>query len=78
MTVSNRMKLPEALVKAVSTERHNKAGEYSATTLLKDATEVILNNRHFDEIEVDAKRFNLADFRNGRSRYSRESERQHI
>lgn len=54
MTVSNRMKLPEALVKAVSTERHNKVGEYSATTLLKDATEVILNSRHFDEIEVDA------------------------
>lgn len=54
MNVTNRMKLPEALVKAVSTERHNKAGEYSATTLLKDATEVILNNRHFDEIEVDA------------------------
>lgn len=54
MNVTNRMNLPEALVKAVSTERHNKAGEYSATTLLKDATEVILNNRHFEEIEVDA------------------------
>lgn len=54
MNVTNRMNLPEALVKAVSTERHNKGGEYSATTLLKDATEVILNNRHFEEIEVDA------------------------
>ena len=54
MTVTNKMNLPEALVKAVSTERHNKAGEYSATTLLKDATEVILSNRHFNEIEIDA------------------------
>ena len=43
-----------ALVNAVSVDRHNKKGEYSATTLLKGACEQVLTSRHFDEIEVDA------------------------
>ena len=54
MKVTNNLNLPDALVQAVSIERHNKAGEYSATTLLKGACETILTNRHFDEIEIDA------------------------
>lgn len=54
MKVKNKMGLPEALVKAVTIDRHNKDGEYSATTLLKDPAEVMLMKRHFDEIEVDA------------------------
>ena len=54
MKVTNYMGLPQSLVDAVSIERHNKEGEFSATTLLKSATETILFNRHFDEIEVDA------------------------
>ena len=54
MKVTNRLHLPEAFVKAVSVERHNKAGCFSATTLNKGAKEIILNDRHFDEIEVDA------------------------
>lgn len=54
MKVTNKMGLPEALVKAVTIDRHNKEGEYSATTLLKDPAEVMLMKRHFDEIEVDA------------------------
>jgi hypothetical protein len=54
MRVTNKLNLPEAFVKAVSTERHNKAGCYSATTLNKGAKEIILTDRHWDEIEVDA------------------------
>ena len=54
MKVSNRLHLPEAFVKAVSVERHNAAGCLSATTLNKGAKEIILSDRHFDEIVVDA------------------------
>ena len=54
MKVSNRLNLPAAFVNAVSTTRHNAAGCFSATTLNKGAKEIILTDRHFDEIEVDA------------------------
>ena len=53
MTVTNIFNLPTALVEAVTTERHNNDGEYSATTLLKGACETILTKRHWDEILVD-------------------------
>lgn len=54
MKVTNRLHMPEAFVKAVSTTRHNEAGCFSATTLNKGAKEIILTDRHFDEITVDA------------------------
>ena len=54
MIVSNRLNLPAAFVNAVSTTRHNEAGCFSATTLNKGAKEIILTDRHFDEITVDA------------------------
>lgn len=54
MIITNKSNLPDALVRAVSTERHNKAHEYSATTLLKGVCETVLTSRHFDSIEVDA------------------------
>ena len=54
MIVSNRLNLPAAFVNAVSTTRHNAAGCFSATTLNKGAKEIILSDRHFDEITVDA------------------------
>lgn len=54
MIITNDKNLPEALVQAVSTDRHNKKGCYSATTLLKGTCETILSKRHFDEIKVDA------------------------
>ena len=54
MKVSNKMNLPAAFVNAVSTTRHNAAGCFSATTLNKGAKEIILSDRHFEEIEVDA------------------------
>jgi len=54
MKITNNQKLPDALVQAISTNRHNEKGCYSATTLLHGSTETILTERHFDEIEVDA------------------------
>ena len=54
MKITNNLNLPAALVQAVSTERHNEEGCYSATTLLKGACETVLTKRHFEEIEVDA------------------------
>ena len=54
MKVTNKYHLPEAFVKAVSVERHNKQGSYSATTLNKGTKEVILQERHWDDFSVDA------------------------
>ncbi len=54
MKVTNKLNLPAAFVNAVSTTRHNAAGCFSATTLNKGAKEIVLTDRHFDEIEVDA------------------------
>lgn len=54
MKVTNRLHLPEAFVKAVSVERHNKAGQYSATTLNKGVKEIILQERHWEDFTVDA------------------------
>ena len=53
MKVTNVLGLPQAFVDAVSVERHNEKGCFSATTLLKGTTSTILTDRHFDEIEVD-------------------------
>lgn len=54
MKVTNRLGLPAAFVNAVSVRRHNEPGCYSATTLNKGAKEIILTDRHFDELEADA------------------------
>lgn len=54
MKVTNKLHLPAAFVNAVSVRRHNEPGCFSATTLNKGAKEIILSDRHFDEIEVDA------------------------
>ena len=54
MKVTNKLNMPAAFVNAVSTARHNAAGCFSATTLNKGAKEIILSDRHFDEITVDA------------------------
>jgi hypothetical protein len=54
MKVTNRLGLPAAFVSAVSVRRHNEPGCYSATTLNKGVKEIILTDRHFDELEVDA------------------------
>ena len=54
MKVTNKLNLPAAFVNAVSVRRHNAPGCFSATTLNKGSKEIILNDRHFEEIEVDA------------------------
>jgi len=54
MKNTNNLCLPAAFVHAVSTERHNAPHCYSATTLNKGAKEIVLTDRHYDEITVDA------------------------
>ena len=54
MQITNKLNLPAAFVYAVSTERHNAPHCYSATTLNKGAKEIVLTDRHYDEITVDA------------------------
>jgi hypothetical protein len=56
MTITNRLNLPEGLVKACATDPHNKAGELSATTPLKgvvETKEIILTRRHWDGLTGD-------------------------
>ena len=54
MIITNKLNMPDAFVKAISNSRHNEPGTLSATTLLKGTKEIILTDRHFDEITVDA------------------------
>jgi len=55
MKIENRLGLPDAIVKAVSTELHNKTeNELSATTLLKGIKEICLERRHWNELKDDA------------------------
>lgn len=54
MIITNEMGLPESFVNFVSNARHNETGKISATTLLKGEKEIVLTDRHFDEITVDA------------------------
>lgn len=53
MKITNKLCLPEGLVKACSTEMHNAEGSLSATTLLKGVKEIILTERHWAEIQED-------------------------
>lgn len=55
MTISNVLGLPQALVDAVTLEKHNAEGEISATTLIKGVKEYLLTERHWDDITVDVK-----------------------
>jgi len=53
LKVTNVMNLPEAFVNAVHLEKHNEPGTLSATTLLNGIKQIILRDRHWDEIEED-------------------------
>ena len=55
MTTTNVMGLPEAFVNFVSNVRHNAPGTLSATTLLQGDKQIVLYDRHFDELTQDAK-----------------------
>lgn len=50
MKITNRCGLPEAPVKAVTTGRHNNPGRLSATTLLSGTRQIILTDRHWDQL----------------------------
>ncbi|MBQ1778268.1 MAG: hypothetical protein IIZ93_08960 [Acidaminococcaceae bacterium] len=54
MKTTNNTGLPQAFVNFVSNVRHNPAGTLSATTLLKGDKEIVLYDRHFEELEQDA------------------------
>lgn len=53
MTITNKRGLPESLVRACETARHNAKGEVSATTLLKGTKQILLEDRHWEELEDD-------------------------
>jgi len=53
LKITNVMGLPEALVKAIETKPHNAPGSLSATTLLKNTKQILLTERHWDELEED-------------------------
>lgn len=53
MKITNVNNLPQSLVNATSVEEHNKPGCISATTLLKGVKQIILEHRHWDELEDD-------------------------
>jgi hypothetical protein len=50
MTITNKLGLPEGLVKAVSSERHNMPNCLSATTLLQGVKQILLTERYWDEL----------------------------
>lgn len=53
MIIENKMNLPEAFVRAVTPKYHNEKGSYSATTLLKGTKEILLTERHWENISID-------------------------
>jgi hypothetical protein len=53
MTITNKLNLPAGLVKAVSTEKHNAPMCLSATTLLQGLKQILLTERHWDELTDD-------------------------
>lgn len=54
MKITNNANLPQAFVSFVSNVRHNGKKTISATTLLQGDKQIVLTDRHFDEIEEDA------------------------
>jgi len=53
MKITNKLNLPAGFVKAVSPEKHNAEGCLSATTLIQGVKQIILTERHWDELEDD-------------------------
>jgi len=53
MIITNKLNLPFGLVKAVSVEKHNAENCISATTLLQGIKQILLTERHWDELEDD-------------------------
>ena len=53
MKITNEQNLPYGLVKAVSPEPHNAQGCISATTLIQGIKQILLTQRHWDELVDD-------------------------
>jgi hypothetical protein len=53
MEITNRLGLPAGIVKAASTERHNAPMCLSATTLIQGLKQILLTERHWDELTDD-------------------------
>ena len=53
MKITNKLNLPEGFVKAASTEKHNQPDTLSATTLIQGIKQIILTERHWEELEDD-------------------------
>lgn len=53
MKITNEQNLPYGLVKAVSPEKHNAPGCISATTLIQGIKQILLTERHWEELEDD-------------------------
>jgi len=53
MKITNKLNLPEGFVKAASTEKHNQPNTLSATTLIQGIKQIILTERHWEELEDD-------------------------
>lgn len=54
MITTNKMGMPQGFVNFVSNVRHNAPGTLSATTLLQGDKQIVLYDRHFDELTQDA------------------------
>jgi len=54
LKITNYMNLPEGFVKAVSVTKHNKPGCLSATTLINGTKQIILMDRHWNDLTEDA------------------------
>jgi len=53
MIITNKYNLPQAYVDAVNENHKPVDKHYSVTTLLKPVCEILLNRRHYNEIEQD-------------------------
>ena len=53
MQITNKLNIHYGLVKAVSPEPHNKPGGIFATNLIQGMKQVILTQRHWEDLKDD-------------------------
>ena len=63
MVTTNEMNMPQAFVNYVSNVRHNPSGTLSATTLLQGDKQIVLYDRHFEEMTQDAAASSISNIR---------------
>ena len=57
MNITNNLQLPTAFYNSVQREKHNQENCLSATTLLRGMKDILLTDRHWNEITVDLSKF---------------------